>query len=110
MAVVVVGWYFIKGPDPNRGEIVLGRFGTSTLASFPVQVFAFTCAQNVSYIPSKRRLHQLFPIYNELKDRSQARMNIVIGSSIMSAASVYELVSLPRMCCADCGSSASSAT
>lgn len=50
MAVVVVGWYFIKGPDPNRGEIVLGRFGTSTLASFPVQVFAFTCAQNVSFV------------------------------------------------------------
>lgn len=48
MAIVVVGWYFIKGPDPNRGEIVLGRFGMNTLSSFPVQVFAFTCAQNVS--------------------------------------------------------------
>ncbi|BEI91516.1 uncharacterized protein CcaverHIS019_0403360 [Cutaneotrichosporon cavernicola] len=80
MVIVVVAWYFIKGPDPNRGEIVLGRFGTDTLASFPVQVFAFTCAQN------------LFPIYNELKDRSQGKMNLVIGSSIMSAASVYELL------------------
>jgi amino acid permease len=50
MVIVVVCWYFIKGPDPNRGEIVLGRFGTNTLASFPVQVFAFTCAQNVSFI------------------------------------------------------------
>ncbi|KLT40672.1 hypothetical protein CC85DRAFT_263434, partial [Cutaneotrichosporon oleaginosum] len=80
MVIVVVCWYFIKGPDPNRGEIVLGRFGANTLSSFPVQVFAFTCAQN------------LFPIYNELKDRSQGKMNLVIGSSIMSAASVYELL------------------
>lgn len=47
MVVVVVAWYFVKGEDPNRGEIVLGRFGMNTLANFPVQVFAFTCAQNV---------------------------------------------------------------
>ncbi|GMK58922.1 hypothetical protein CspeluHIS016_0603640 [Cutaneotrichosporon spelunceum] len=80
MVIVVVSWYFIKGPDPNRGEVVKAHFGRDTLSSFPVQVFAFTCAQN------------LFPIYNELKDRTQAKMNLVIGSSIMSAASVYELL------------------
>jgi len=80
MVIVVVGWYFIKGPDPNRGEVVLARFGMNTLAAFPVQVFAFTCAQN------------LFPIYNELKDRTQGKMNVVIGSSIFSAAAVYEVL------------------
>ncbi|KAL1412061.1 hypothetical protein Q8F55_003058 [Vanrija albida] len=82
MVLVVIGWYFIKGPDPNRGEVVLARFGPNTLASFPVQVFAFTCAQN------------LFPIYNELKDRTQAKMNLVIGSSIFGAAGVYEVLGI----------------
>jgi hypothetical protein len=40
--MVVVGWFFIKGPDEHRGEVVLARFGKSTLSSFPVQVFAYT--------------------------------------------------------------------
>lgn len=80
MVVVVVGWYFVKGPSPDRGEVVWARFGTSTLAAFPVQVFAFTCAQN------------LFPIYNELKDNTQAKMNVIIGASIYSAAGVYEVL------------------
>jgi amino acid permease len=82
MVVVVVGWYFIKGPDPNRGAVEWARFGTNTLAAFPVQVFAFTCAQN------------LFPIYNELKDRTQAKMNVIIASSIFSAAGVYEVLGI----------------
>lgn len=82
MVIVVVGWYFVKGPSPDRGEIVPFRFDSSTLASFPVQVFAFTCAQN------------LFPIYNELKDRSQAKMNTIITSSIFGAASVYEILGI----------------
>jgi amino acid permease len=43
-------------------------------------VFAFTCAQN------------LFPIYNELKDRTQGKMNVVIASSIFGAAGVYEVL------------------
>lgn len=80
MVIVVVGWYFVKGPSPERGEIVPIRFDSATLASFPVQVFAFTCAQN------------LFPIYNELKERSQAKMNTIIASSIFGAASVYEIL------------------
>ncbi|KAL7418940.1 hypothetical protein Q5752_006624 [Cryptotrichosporon argae] len=82
MVLVVVGWYIIKGADPNRGAVVLARFDTSTLASFPVQVFAFTCAQN------------LFPIYNELKDKSQRNMNTIVGTSIFSAAAVYEVLGL----------------
>lgn len=36
---------------------------------------------------------QLFPIYNELRDRSQKNMNSVIVASIGSAAACYEIVS-----------------
>ena len=36
---------------------------------------------------------QLFPIYNELKNKTQGRMNIVIGTSIGLAAISYEVVS-----------------
>lgn len=82
MVVVVIGWYFVKGPDPKRGKVELAHFGTNTLASFPVQVFAFTCAQN------------LFPIYNELKDKTQKKMNLIISSSIFSAAGVYEVLGI----------------
>jgi len=37
---------------------------------------------------------QLFPIYNELKDNSQARMNAVIGGSIGTATIVYEVIAM----------------
>lgn len=81
LVLVVVGWYTLKGPSPERGQVVLLRFGKSTLSSFPVQVFAYTCSQN------------LFPIFNELKDRTQKKMNVVIGSSIGTAVGVYQVVS-----------------
>jgi hypothetical protein len=42
LVLVVVGWFIVKGPSENRGEVVLGRFGKSTMSSFPVQVFAYT--------------------------------------------------------------------
>jgi hypothetical protein len=42
LVAVVVGWWLFKGVSPDRGEVVLARFGRSTLASFPVQVFAYT--------------------------------------------------------------------
>ena len=42
LIIVVVGWFFVKGVSPNRGEVVLGRFGKNTLSTFPVQVFAYT--------------------------------------------------------------------
>ncbi|KAK4684951.1 hypothetical protein P7C73_g5205, partial [Tremellales sp. Uapishka_1] len=82
LVLVVVGWYFVKGESSKKGNVVWARFGHNTLSSFPVQVFAYTCAQN------------LFPIFNELKDRSQKRMNIVMASSIGSAAAVYEVLGI----------------
>lgn len=81
LVLVVVGWYTLKGPSPERGQIVLFKFGKGTLSSFPIQVFAYTCSQN------------LFPIFNELKDRTQKKMNVVIGSSIGTAVGVYQIVS-----------------
>jgi hypothetical protein len=42
LVLVVVGWFIVKGPSENRGEVVLGRFGKNTMSSFPVQVFAYT--------------------------------------------------------------------
>ncbi|OXG13500.1 vacuolar amino acid transporter 5 [Cryptococcus neoformans] len=82
LVLVVVGWYTLKGPSPERGQVVLFRFGKSTLSSFPVQVFAYTCSQN------------LFPIFNELKDRTQKKMNVVIGSSIGTAVGVYQVIGI----------------
>ncbi|WRT63603.1 uncharacterized protein IL334_000526 [Kwoniella shivajii] len=82
LVLVVVGWFIIKGVSPNHGEVVLGRFGKNTLSSFPVQVFAYTCSQN------------LFPIYNELKGKSQKKMNTVIVASMGSAAAVYEVIGI----------------
>nr|XP_018266396.1 vacuolar amino acid transporter 5 [Kwoniella dejecticola CBS 10117]OBR88554.1 vacuolar amino acid transporter 5 [Kwoniella dejecticola CBS 10117] len=80
LVLVVVGWFAVKGSSPTHGEIVLGRFGKNTLSSFPVQVFAYTCSQN------------LFPIYNELKNKNQKKMNTVIVASMGSAAAVYEVI------------------
>ena len=37
---------------------------------------------------------KLFPIYNELKNNSQARMNIVVGSSIGAATLTYEIIAV----------------
>ncbi len=35
---------------PERGEVRLIHFTPNFVSSFPVQVFAFTCAQNVSLL------------------------------------------------------------
>jgi len=83
LVVIVVVCYFwpMKGM-PSRGEVRLVHFTPQFVATFPVQVFAFTCSQN------------LFPLYNELKSNTQERMNIVIGGSIGSAILTYEVISV----------------
>lgn len=37
---------------------------------------------------------QLFPIFNEINKNTQKRMNIVIGTSIGSAALIYEIIAI----------------
>ncbi|KAJ7656472.1 transmembrane amino acid transporter protein-domain-containing protein [Mycena polygramma] len=83
LVVIVITVYFhpLEGM-PERGEVRLIRFTPGFVSTFPVQVFAFTCSQN------------LFPIFNELKDNTQARMNAVIGGAIGSATLTYEVIAI----------------
>ncbi|ETW79194.1 amino acid transporter [Heterobasidion irregulare TC 32-1] len=83
LVVIVIVCYFhpVEG-TPAPGEIHLIKFTPNFVSTFPIQVFAFTCAQN------------LFPIFNEVVTNSQHRMNIIIGSSIGSATLTYEIIAL----------------
>jgi amino acid permease len=49
LVVIVIACYFrpIKGMVPP-GEIHFIKFTPSFVSTFPIQVFAFTCAQNVA--------------------------------------------------------------
>jgi len=83
LVVIVLVCYFkpVFGAHP-KGDVYLIHFTPSFISTFPVQVFAFTCSQN------------LFPIYNELRENTQKRMNAVIGSSIGSAILTYEVIAV----------------
>ncbi|KAF7308221.1 Aa-trans domain-containing protein [Mycena chlorophos] len=83
LVLIVISVYYspLEGM-PERGEVHLIHFTPNFVSTFPVQVFAFTCAQN------------LFPIFNELKDNSQKRMNKVIGGAIGSATLTYEVIAI----------------
>ncbi|KAG6886240.1 hypothetical protein C0993_010802 [Termitomyces sp. T159_Od127] len=83
LVVIVVACYFwpIAGM-PARGDVHLIKFTPSFVSTFPIQVFAYTCAQN------------LFPMYNEVRSNTQARMNIIIGGSIGSAIITYEVIAV----------------
>ncbi|KAJ7699026.1 transmembrane amino acid transporter protein-domain-containing protein [Mycena rosella] len=83
LVVIVITVYFnpLEGM-PERGEVHLWHFSPNFVSTFPVQVFAFTCSQN------------LFPIFNELKSNTQKRMNVVIGGAIGSATLTYEVIAI----------------
>ncbi|KAJ3567461.1 hypothetical protein NP233_g6357 [Leucocoprinus birnbaumii] len=83
LVVIVIKCYFkpMKGME-KPGDISLIHFTPNFISTFPVQVFAFTCAQNI------------FPLYNEVVSNTQERMNIVIGGSIGSAALTYEIIAV----------------
>jgi amino acid permease len=81
LIVIVCHFHPLKGMIPP-GEIHLIKFTPSFVSTFPIQVFAFTCAQN------------LFPIFNEVNNNSQKRMNIVIGTAIGSATLTYEVIAV----------------
>lgn len=53
-----------------QGEVVPFTDAPRTLAKLPIFVFAFTCQQNI------------FPIVNEITNRTQGRLNMVIVCSI----------------------------
>ncbi|KAI0031435.1 transmembrane amino acid transporter protein-domain-containing protein [Vararia minispora EC-137] len=83
LVLVVIVCYFVPLEGmPPRGEVHLIKFTPNFVSTFPIQVFAFTCAQNI------------FPIFNEVKTNSQARMNTIIGSAIGGATLVYEVIAV----------------
>ncbi|CAE6527006.1 unnamed protein product [Rhizoctonia solani] len=82
VGIVIFCYWFPPEGIIEPGEIHLIHFDKSFVSTFPIQVFAYTCAQN------------LFPLYNELKSNTQARMNIVIFTSIFSATATYEIIAV----------------
>ncbi|KAG7094069.1 hypothetical protein E1B28_007689 [Marasmius oreades] len=83
LVVIVVRCYFWPLKNmPKRGDVHLIKLTPRFISTFPVQVFAFTCAQN------------LFPIYNEVIGNTPQRLNMVIGTSIGSAVVTYEIIAV----------------
>lgn len=82
--VFVVVYYFFVSHDalPEPGDVDLFRFGPSFIQSIPVQVFAYTCAQNI------------FAVFNELQANTQARLNLTVCTSIGGAAIIYEVLGI----------------
>lgn len=100
LVLIVIVCYFhpLKGTLP-AGPVYLVHFTPNFVSTFPVQVFAYTCAQNVrlNYLLTLLYITnsvQIFPIYNELVDNTQKRMNKVIRTSIGSAALAYEIIAV----------------
>ena len=67
---------------PPRGPIDLVHLSPAYISSLPVQIFAFTCAQNI------------FAVFNELRHNTQQRLNVVIGASIGTATGAYEILGI----------------
>ncbi|GAA5886468.1 hypothetical protein JCM16303_001420 [Sporobolomyces ruberrimus] len=83
LVFIVLFYTFLDASElPAPGEVELFKFGPSFIQSLPVQIFAFTCAQNI------------FSVFNELRENTQARLDIVIGTSIGSAAAIYEVLGI----------------
>jgi len=79
----------VPGLDPcadiDASDTCVGDKGNfsltmQTLRVLSIFVFGFTCQQNI------------FPVCNELRNRTPARVNIVIGGAIMTAISLYLIV------------------
>ncbi|KAI0741698.1 vacuolar amino acid transporter 5 [Daedaleopsis nitida] len=80
--IVIVCYFFPLEGTQKPGEIHLIKISPSFVSTFPVQVFAYTCAQN------------LFPIFNEVQSNTQKRMNLVIGTAIGTATLTYEIIAV----------------
>ncbi|GJJ12130.1 hypothetical protein Clacol_006371 [Clathrus columnatus] len=83
LVLIVVICYFYPLKDmPMPGPVYWVHFTPNFISTFPVQVFAYTCAQNI------------FPIYNEVIENTQIRMNTIISTSIGFAAIAYEIIAV----------------
>lgn len=101
LVVVVIWCYFFPLEGTMKpGPRYLVHFTPSFVSTFPVQVFAYTCAQNVGGFALFAKdyvltcIFKLFPIFNEISSNTQERMNIVVGTSIGSAALIYEVIAV----------------
>ncbi|KAF8141578.1 vacuolar amino acid transporter 5 [Boletus edulis] len=83
LVTIVITCYFrpLEGVPP-AGEIHWIHFKPGFVATLPVQIFSFTCAQNI------------FPIYNELRTNSQQRLNTIVGTSIGGTVIIYEVIAI----------------
>ncbi|KAL8938278.1 MAG: hypothetical protein Q9211_003282 [Gyalolechia sp. 1 TL-2023] len=83
--VILVVAHFVKGDTmADRGAIRVVRWesAVSTLSSFPVIVFAYTCHQN------------MFSILNEIGNNSHFRTAGVVVASVGVSGSIYILVAI----------------
>ncbi|WFC93779.1 hypothetical protein MBRA1_000402 [Malassezia brasiliensis] len=82
--LVIMLYYFLSGTAraalPPRGEIAAVIFSTDVLRTFPIMVFAYTCAQNI------------LPVYSELHHSTVKRSSIVTILSLGASAMVYVVV------------------
>lgn len=100
--VVLVVYHFIAndaGHEKGPVNWVKWHGIGSTLSSFPVIVFAYTCHQNVSANKCARVDFsaddlQMFSILNEIQDASPRRTTTVVTASIGTAAAIYVLVAI----------------
>lgn len=85
--LLVILTYFAVFPHANSqlsppGDLHSIRWGMGMIRTFPILVFAYTCAQNI------------ISVYNELKDSTLARSNLVNVISVGCAAITYLFVGL----------------
>ena len=83
LVIIVLHYSFsseAKASLPPKGDVQLVALSFHTVSIFPVFVFAFTCAQN------------MLPVYNELLNNAEARVNTAILSSIGTGGMVYLIV------------------
>eukprot|EP00588_Corethron_pennatum_P028995 CAMPEP_0194316166 /NCGR_PEP_ID=MMETSP0171-20130528/12981_1 /TAXON_ID=218684 /ORGANISM="Corethron pennatum, Strain L29A3" /LENGTH=457 /DNA_ID=CAMNT_0039072313 /DNA_START=218 /DNA_END=1588 /DNA_ORIENTATION=- len=82
--------YYLGLVDPCEGygdEICIGEIApltdmASTFRKIPIFIFAFTCQQNV------------FPVVNEIKDRSKKRIFTVIVAAILGSLLIFLIVAI----------------
>lgn len=100
LVAIVVKCYFWPMEEMQKpGDISLIHFTPNFISTFPVQVFAFTCSQNVSFAElgifcQWMTFLKFFPLYNEVVSNTQERMNVIIGGSIGSAIITYEVIAV----------------
>lgn len=83
LVIIVLHYSFssdAKASLPPKGHVELVNVSWHTISIFPVFVFAFTCAQN------------MLPVYNELFQNYEGRVNTAILSSIGTGGTVYLIV------------------